>query len=177
MTTVRKWYLTSMIFNKFFQKKKQEAKKAERPQEKKLQKTEEGPVKKEPVIRTVPAKTGARANILPAKTGARAGAGAGAHILPAKTGAGADILLYPHATEKATQVSEIGQYIFKVSSFSNKPEIKKAVESLYRVNVVSVKIINVPGKERRRGKAKGWTKSYKKAIVKVGKGQKIDVSA
>ena len=84
------------------------------------------------------------------------------------------LLKSPHVTEKAIDLQTKDQYTFKVSLGSNKSEIKKTIEQLYDVDVVSVKIINVPRKSRRVGKVSGWRKGYKKAIVKLKKGQKIE---
>jgi large subunit ribosomal protein L23 len=85
------------------------------------------------------------------------------------------ILKTPQVTEKATDLVKKNQYVFKVYSRVNKVEIKKAIEDLYGVDVVSVKIINVPKKRRRLGRISGWRKGYKKAIVKIKEGQKIEV--
>lgn len=84
------------------------------------------------------------------------------------------VLRYPHITEKATDLIKKNQYTFKVSLNSNKTEIKKEVEQLYNVDVLSVKIIKVPKKRRRVGKTSGWSRGYKKAIVKIKEGQKIE---
>jgi len=85
------------------------------------------------------------------------------------------ILKAPHITEKATNLAEKNQYVFKVWGKANKNEIKKAIESLYKVKVMDVKIINVPAKRRRLGRISGWKKGFKKAIVKTKEGQKIEV--
>ncbi|PIW92007.1 MAG: 50S ribosomal protein L23 [Candidatus Nealsonbacteria bacterium CG_4_8_14_3_um_filter_37_23] len=85
------------------------------------------------------------------------------------------ILKSPHVTEKATDLAKGNQYIFKVWPRSNKTEIKKAIEDLYGVKVVSVKVIKVPRRRRRLGRIEGWRKGYKKAIVKLKEGQKIEV--
>ena len=85
------------------------------------------------------------------------------------------VLKEPHITEKATDLSKENQYIFKVFPRTNKVDIKKAVSELYGVDVMSVKIIKIPKKKRRLGKIEGWRKGYKKAIVKIRKGQKIEV--
>ncbi len=84
-------------------------------------------------------------------------------------------LVSPHVTEKATDLAEENKYIFKVLKNSNKKEIKKDVEDSYGVEVESVNIINVPRRKRRLGRQEGWRKGYKKAIVKVKKGQAIEV--
>ncbi len=85
------------------------------------------------------------------------------------------ILKSPQITEKATSLTEKNQYTFKVWPRSNKSEIKKAVENLYGVDVLSVNIVKAPKKERRLGRISGWRKGYKKAIVKIKEGQKIEV--
>lgn len=85
------------------------------------------------------------------------------------------VLKSPHTTEKATDLTGKNQYVFEVWPRANKTEIKKAVENLYGVNVSALKIINIPRKKRRLGKISGWRKGYKKAIVKIKKGQKIEV--
>lgn len=85
------------------------------------------------------------------------------------------ILKIPHITEKATDLVKNNQYVFKVWPEANKVEIKKAIEDLYGVDVLSVKIINVPPKQRRLGRIRGWRKGFKKAIVKIKEGQKIEV--
>jgi len=79
----------------------------------------------------------------------------------------------PHITEKATILSEKNQYVFIVYNDVNKIEIRKAVEALYDVKVVKVQIIKMPKKRVRVGKAFGWKKAYKKAIVRIKDGQKI----
>ena len=85
------------------------------------------------------------------------------------------VLLAPRMTEKSTQVGESSnQYVFKVTTDSNKKEIKDAVEKLFEVNVESVRIVNVKGKSKsfklRTGKRNDWKKAY----VRVQEGQVID---
>jgi large subunit ribosomal protein L23 len=84
------------------------------------------------------------------------------------------IIRAPHVTEKSIDLQTKNQYTFKVLSSSNKIEIRKTIERLYNVDVLSVKIIKVPRKSRRVGKTSGWRKGYKKAIVRIGEGQKIE---
>lgn len=82
----------------------------------------------------------------------------------------------PHVTEKATDLEKANKYVFKVSKKANKPEIKKAVEGLYGVNVVNVKIINIPKKKRRvRRRTEGFKRGYKKAIIRLKEGDKIEI--
>ncbi|MFH1036874.1 MAG: 50S ribosomal protein L23 [Patescibacteria group bacterium] len=85
------------------------------------------------------------------------------------------ILKAAHVTEKATDLSNKDKYIFNVYKNANKNEIRKEVENIYGVNVVSVNIINVHGKKRRLGKTMGIKPGYKKAIVGIQKGQKIEL--
>ncbi|MBU2635041.1 50S ribosomal protein L23 [Patescibacteria group bacterium] len=85
------------------------------------------------------------------------------------------VLSSVHVTEKATGLEAEDKYVFNVSPKANKSEIKKAVQNLYGVNVKNVRIINIPRKQRRLGKQKGWRKGYKKAIVRIDKGQRIEI--
>ena len=85
------------------------------------------------------------------------------------------VLLAPRMTEKSTMVAESSnQYVFKVTSDSNKAEIKAAVEKLFEVTVESVRVVNVKGKSKvfkaQRGKRSDWKKAY----VRVQEGQVID---
>lgn len=92
-----------------------------------------------------------------------------------KSGEMAWVLQSPQISEKAGFLAESNQYIFRVSKRANKTEVKKAIESTFGINVASVRIINVPGKERKVGGKIGFKKGYKKAIVKIKEGQKIEV--
>lgn len=95
------------------------------------------------------------------------------------TGLASKVLKSVHITEKATNLTNINQYVFKVFPHANKIEIKKAIEELYGVEVEKVNVIHVPARRRRLGRSEGWKeglkKGYKKAIVKLKKGQKIEV--
>lgn len=81
----------------------------------------------------------------------------------------------PHITEKGTDLNKKDQYVFKVFSGANKTEIKKSIESLYNIDVLKVRIINIHEKSRRLGNSEGKRKGYKKAIVRIKKGQKIEL--
>ncbi len=85
------------------------------------------------------------------------------------------ILDFPQVTEKASYLAEGGTYVFRVHAGANKTEIKKAVEDMYGKKVVSVNIINIHPKQRRVGKHSGWKKGYKKAMVQLRKGEKIEI--
>jgi large subunit ribosomal protein L23 len=97
--------------------------------------------------------------------------------MPAKKGSGLahNVLISPHITEKATNLNESNKYVFKIFEQSNKIEVKKAIEGVYGVDVEKVRIINIPRKKRRVGRTTGWTKGYKKAIVTIKEGQKIEI--
>ncbi len=86
-----------------------------------------------------------------------------------------EIVKAPHISEKATNLAENNQYVFKVIANSNKTEIKKSVEGIYGVNVLSVNIIKIPAKKRRIGKIQGYKKGHTKAVVKIAEGQKIEI--
>ena len=86
------------------------------------------------------------------------------------------VLVQPHVTEKATDLEKGNKYVFKIFKKANKIQVKRAVEDLYGVNVLDVKIINIPRKKRRiHRRTEGFKKGYKKAIVKIAKGQKIEI--
>lgn len=85
------------------------------------------------------------------------------------------ILKEPHISEKTADLVKQNQYVFKVWPRAEKPEIKRAIENLYGVEVKGVRIIKIPRKKRRLGRISGWRKGYKKAIIKVKEGQKIEV--
>jgi len=85
------------------------------------------------------------------------------------------VLEFSHITEKATDLSKENQYIFKIFPRANKIQVKKAVEKLYNVDVLSVRTITIPSKKKGFGRMKGRKKGYKKAIVRIKKGQKIPV--
>jgi large subunit ribosomal protein L23 len=85
------------------------------------------------------------------------------------------VLKQPHITEKATDLTKDDQYVFEVYSSAEKTEIKRAVEDIYGVTVISVNIIKIPSKSRRLGRVEGRKAGYKKAIVKIKAGQKIEL--
>ena len=85
------------------------------------------------------------------------------------------VLKHGHITEKATDALAFNKYIFNVYPERNKKEIKAAVENIYGVDVISVNVVNIPQKRRRLGKTAGWKSGYKKAIVQIKSGQKIEL--
>jgi large subunit ribosomal protein L23 len=89
-----------------------------------------------------------------------------------------NILLAPQISEKATYVAEKNeQVIFHVVSDATKPEVKAAVELLFKVNVENVQISNVKGKQKRFGKYVGRRSDWKKAYVCLAPGQEINFAA
>ena len=84
------------------------------------------------------------------------------------------VLLAPQVSEKATAVADKNnQVIFKVAADATKPEIKAAVELLFKVEVDAVQVLNVKGKVKRRGTIQGRRKGWKKAFVCLKAGQEI----
>jgi len=84
------------------------------------------------------------------------------------------VLLAPQVSEKATAVADKNnQVIFKVAADATKPEIKAAVELLFKVEVDAVQVLNVKGKGKRRGTIQGRRKGWKKAFVCLKAGQEI----
>ena len=88
----------------------------------------------------------------------------------------ANVLLAPHVTEKATLLGEKNQYVFRVASKASKPQIKQAVEKMFEVQVDSVRVLNVKGKQKRFGMQMGQRKGWKKAYVRLKDGQSIDLA-
>ena len=85
------------------------------------------------------------------------------------------VLLAPQISEKATYVGEKrNQVVFRVASDATKPEIKAAVELLFKVSVDSVQITNVKGKQKKFGRFMGSRKNWKKAYVCLKSGQEIN---
>ena len=81
----------------------------------------------------------------------------------------------PIITEKATQISSLGKYVFLVSKKATKQEIRKALKAIYKVDAQDVNVLNVKGKVRRLGRSVGVKPGYKKAVVTLKKGQKLDI--
>ncbi len=88
-----------------------------------------------------------------------------------------EIIKSPVITEKSTRLSqEENKYVFKVDSKANKNQIKKAVETIFKVKVVEISTLNAKTKKRRVGRYTGLTNRYKKAIVKLAEGQSIELN-
>ena len=85
------------------------------------------------------------------------------------------VLLAPQISEKATYVADKNsQVVFRVAYDATKPEVKAAVELLFKVSVDSVQIANVKGKQKKFGRFMGSRKNWKKAYVCLKAGQEIN---
>ena len=84
-------------------------------------------------------------------------------------------LRWPHITEKAADMTGDNKYTFEVVKKANKFEIAKVIKGLYGVTVIKVNIVNVPRKKRRVRRQIGYKSGYKKAIVTLKEGDKIEV--
>ncbi|OGY52465.1 MAG: 50S ribosomal protein L23 [Candidatus Buchananbacteria bacterium RIFCSPLOWO2_01_FULL_56_15] len=85
------------------------------------------------------------------------------------------VLLKPLVTEKAADLGTHNQYVFMIDPRMNKIEVKKAVRTIYGINPLAVRIITMQGKAVRYGRRYGVTKSWKKAMVTLKAGDKIEV--
>lgn len=86
-----------------------------------------------------------------------------------------DVLERPCLTEKAMQLKEnANEIVFKVHTEANKVQIKEAVERFFNVKVESVRTMNYNGKEKRFGRTVGRRKDWKKAVVVLKDGEKLD---
>ena len=87
-----------------------------------------------------------------------------------------DSILSPVITEKTTILSENNQVVFEVPVSATKPEIKEAIEALFKVSVVAVNTIKVKGKTKRFRGIAGRRKDIKKAIITLKDGDEIDIA-
>jgi len=87
-----------------------------------------------------------------------------------------DIIKALLRTEKSTSLEPAGKYLFRVSKEANKMQIKRAVEEIYKVKVHDVNSFIAPGKMKRVRREAGKTPDYKKALVTLVKGQKIETT-
>ena len=85
-----------------------------------------------------------------------------------------EVLRRPLITEKNTMVSVQDKYTFEVATSATKPMIRRAVETLFKVDVIGVNTSTVHGKLRRVGKSRGMTRGWKKAVVTLKQGQRIE---
>jgi len=86
-----------------------------------------------------------------------------------------DLIKRPLITEKTNiQKESYNQISFEIDRNANRVEVKKAVENIFKVKVASVRTVQVKGKIKRRGRILGKRKDWKKAIVKLMPGERID---
>lgn len=85
------------------------------------------------------------------------------------------VLISPVVTEKATTLVSENKYEFEVADNTNKIEVKKAIKSVYGFEPLDVNIINVRGKKTIYGRVEGKRRNWKKAIVTLKKGDKIEI--
>ena len=90
----------------------------------------------------------------------------GVHIL--------EVLRRPVITEKSTALQARDKYTFEVMPNANKQQVKQAVEQAFKVEVVKVNVMTVTGKWRGAGRRRGKTSDWKKAVVTLKPGQKIE---
>ena len=88
------------------------------------------------------------------------------------------VLMAPTVSEKSTFVGDkYNQVVFRVADDATKPQIKAAVEVLFKVKVTSVQVANVKGKEKKTGRIMGRRRNWKKAYVSLAQGQEINFQA
>ena len=85
------------------------------------------------------------------------------------------IIKQPWITEKATNLTAANKYVFLVKEKASKPEIKKAIQALYKVEVTAVNVVNRAPKQKRYMNKRGFQEGYRKAVVTIKDGQKIDL--
>jgi large subunit ribosomal protein L23 len=86
-----------------------------------------------------------------------------------------DVIRRPVITEKNTYQMEQNKYTFEVARGANKLQIKEAVEKAFNVHVLAVNVSTMPSKQRRRGRVLGHTTAWKKAVVTLVPGNRIEI--
>lgn len=86
-----------------------------------------------------------------------------------------DVIIRPIVTEKSTGLMEENKYTFEVDLRASKTQIKDAVEQIFKVRVRKVNTARVRGKLRRMGRHEGYTSNWKKAVVTLEEGHRIEV--
>ncbi|MFH0768075.1 MAG: 50S ribosomal protein L23 [Chloroflexota bacterium] len=86
-----------------------------------------------------------------------------------------EVLRRPLITEKYTALQAQGKYVFEVASEATKPQIKEAVEKAFNVKVTLVNVMRVPGERRRYGRRKVSGRTWKKSVVTLKPGDKIEL--
>jgi large subunit ribosomal protein L23 len=85
------------------------------------------------------------------------------------------VLIKPWITEAATALMELNKYVFVVAPKATKKQIVSAIEELYKVKVVAVNTIKIPRKFKNYGRTPGWKSGFKKAILTLKEGDKINL--
>jgi len=89
-----------------------------------------------------------------------------------------NVVLAPVVSEKSTRVADKNrQYVFRVADDASKPQVKAAIELLFKTKVQSVTVTNVKGKAKRFGRFMGRRRNWKKAYVRLAAGQEINFAA
>ncbi len=86
-----------------------------------------------------------------------------------------DIIIRPVVSEKSTDMTQANKYVFRVLRKANKNIIKKAVKEIFNVNPVKINVLKVRGRRKRVRYQYGYTSSWKKVIVTLGKDEKIEL--
>jgi large subunit ribosomal protein L23 len=90
----------------------------------------------------------------------------------------AEIILRPVISEKSMDETQRGKYTFRVHRDANKHQIKDAIEDLFKVDVVTINVSTAKAKEKSRNRGRtrveGWTSKWKRAVVTLAAGQKIE---
>ena len=85
------------------------------------------------------------------------------------------VLKAPLVSEKSAAAGEMNQVVFRVAPDATKPEIRRAVEMLFEVDVEDVRVVNIKGKNKRFGQTLGKRSDTRKAYVRLKEGQEIDL--
>jgi len=86
-----------------------------------------------------------------------------------------EVLRRPLITEKNTLLQAQGRYVFEVADKANKQQVRQAVETAFKVKVTAVNVMTVPGKKRHMGRREVQSPSWKKAVVTLKPGDKIEL--
>jgi large subunit ribosomal protein L23 len=85
-----------------------------------------------------------------------------------------EVLRRPLITEKSTVLQAQNKYAFEIADSANKPQVKQAIENAFKVKVTGVNVITMPGKTRRVGRRQIQTRPWKKAVITLQPGDKIE---
>ncbi len=85
------------------------------------------------------------------------------------------VLVRPHMSEKAMMLADKGTYVFEVQVGVTAPEVRNAIKAIYGILPVQVRMINIPSREVRFGRVMGKTRSWKKALITLPVGKKLDI--